>query len=123
MPNVATGKHGEELAKKFLSKHGYDILEEHWQKRTGEIDIIAMDNGTKELVFVEVKTRTSTKFGWPEEKVTRKKRENIRKTAQLYLLENGHETDGEWRVDVISIIINKTRNKAEITHFKGIQAG
>ncbi len=120
MSNVSVGKKGENLAKKFLVKKGYVLLGERWQKRVGEIDIIAMDKSTSEIVFVEVKTRTSTKFGWPEEKVTRKKREKMHKTAQFYMLKHDYPDNQKWRMDVISIILRKTSKKVEISHFENI---
>lgn len=118
--NITTGRYGEELAKQFLIRHGYEIVTGHWQKRIGEIDIIAYNPNPKELVFVEVKTRHGTKFGYPEEKVTREKLHKINKTAQWFLVSNQYPQEQSWRIDVISIIINRADNQAEITHFKNI---
>lgn len=118
--NITTGRYGEELAKQFLVRHGYEIVTGHWQKRVGEIDVVAYIPSSEELVFVEVKTRHGTKFGYPEEKVTRDKLRKINKTAQWFLITNQYPENQLWRIDIISIIINQTDNQAEITHFKNI---
>ena len=120
MDNQSTGKFGEQLAKDFLVRHGYEIVTGHWQKRVGEIDVIALEPTHNELVFVEVKTRTSTAFGYPEEAVNKKKLQKIYKTAQWFLFTNQYPDEQTWRIDVISIILDKAKNKAEITHFKNI---
>jgi putative endonuclease len=118
--NISTGKFGEQLAKDFLIKHGYEIVTGHWQKRVGEIDVVALEPDRNELVFVEVKTRTSTAFGYPEETVDKRKLEKIYKTAQWFLFTNQYPDEQAWRIDVISIILDKTSQKAEITHFKNV---
>lgn len=117
--NISLGKFGEQLAADFLVRHGYKIIDGHWQKRVGEIDIVAHDAGHDEIVFVEVKTRRNTHFGFPEEKVTPKKLEKIKKTAQWFMLQSPYEPTQAWRIDVISILIPSSE-KAEITHFKNI---
>lgn len=117
--NISIGKRGEFIARQFLIKHDYKIINAHWQKRVGEIDIIAHDPTTNEVVFVEVKTRSNTQFGWPEEKVTSHKKEKIYKTAQLFLIDRHIPKNQLWRIDVISIIIG-SNNKIQITHFKNI---
>lgn len=66
------GKEGERLAKEFLKKKGYSILQEYYRTPFGEIDIIAKEKDV--LVFVEVKTRTDLTFGSPFEAVNQRKR-------------------------------------------------
>jgi putative endonuclease len=120
MLNLNLGRYGEKLAKDFLIRHGYEIVDAHWQKRVGEIDIIALDPKTNELIFTEVKTRQGTSFGYPEERVDKKKLAKITKTAQWFLLTNQYPAHQHWQIDVISIIINPNTRQAEITHFKNI---
>ena len=79
---VKTGKKGEDLACDFLKKQGYKIIERNFRIRGGEIDIIAQDGNT--LVYVEVKTRTSHQFGYPEEAVTRWKLRFLERAAKYY---------------------------------------
>lgn len=105
------GTQGEELAVQFLQKLGYTIIETNWQQHKFEIDIIAQDKN--EIVFVEVKTRSTTYFGKPEEAVTLTKQKHIIEGADFYIQEK--EIDLEARFDVISVVIN---NSIEINHIK-----
>jgi len=98
------GKIGEEIAVKFLMKKGFKILRRNYRYGHGEIDIIAMD-GDK-LIFVEVKTRASDKFGQPEDSVTFKKRRQLRKIAEAFIQTSEVEFS-ECRFDVIGIVLKK----------------
>ncbi len=115
------GQIGEQIAQDYLKKRHYSILTTHWQKRSGEIDIIAFDNKTQETVFVEVKTSSSLEFGFPEEKVNTAKIRKILKTALFYI--NEYQNVKKWRIDVISILINTSSQKAKIKHYKNISIG
>ncbi len=96
------GSDGEEVAVKYLRQNGYEILEQNFYYQHGEIDIVAKEKDI--LVFVEVKSRRSTKFGEPEESVTPKKQELLRRTAEGYVLEkNLHNI--ECRFDVVSVVL------------------
>ena len=78
------GSLGEELACSYLSANGYKIAEKNYRVgKLGEIDIIAAEG--EYICFIEVKTRTGNMFGTPSESVGRKKQENIRKLAWIYL--------------------------------------
>lgn len=106
------GERGEQLAVDYLLQKGYQIIKVNWQQRKFEIDIIAQDKS--EIVFVEVKTRSTAYFGNPEEAVTLTKQKHLVNGANHYLEEN--EIDLESRFDVVAIILNES--KQEITHFK-----
>ena len=108
-----TGKHGEDLATNYLRQLGYMILETNWRFSRAEVDIIAKDDEI--LVFVEVKTRSSTYFGQPEEFVTPKKERFMADAASVFMEKIGH--DWEIRFDIISVILENP-NKPEINHFK-----
>lgn len=101
------GKWGEKLAAEFLVKQGYSILAENFYTPYGELDLIAeqvnqFNPDEKTIVFVEVKTRRSKSFGYPEDSVTPVKQEHLIAAAQYYLQEHpGLELD--WRIDVIAI--------------------
>jgi len=110
------GNLGEELAIKYLKKHNYKILALNWQKRIGEIDIVAQDQD-KTMVFVEVKTRKNTSFGPPQEAVNPLKQRKLIKTAQYYILEN-HKRDLPWRIDVIAVDLDNKEQIGHIRHFK-----
>ena len=77
------GKIGEDLASKYLEAAGYIIIERNFLARQGEIDIIAKDK--KELVFIEVKTRTSDIYGKPVEAVNTQKEKDRLNTIKYYL--------------------------------------
>ena len=77
------GREGEDRAAKFLAQQGYRVLERNFRTSHGEIDLIALHEGT--IVFVEVKTRTSDAFGAPELAVTPRKQRRMVKTALGYI--------------------------------------
>lgn len=82
--NSFLGKAGEDFAVKLLLKEGYKILERNFRSHFGEVDIVALKDNT--LIFAEVKTRYSNKFGSPLEAVTPFKIRKLSKTAQYYSL-------------------------------------
>lgn len=97
---IAIGRWGEQLAAQYLQERGYSIVAVNVRTPYGELDLIArIENLT---VFVEVKTRTSSTYGLPEESVTPQKQAHILDAAQHYL-QSHPEIDGDWRVDVIAI--------------------
>lgn len=107
------GKLGEDLAKDYLMKKGYRILETNWRKHRLEIDIIATNK--KELILVEVKSRNTSYFGNPESFVDRKKQQMMAEAAELYLHEL--EEDGmEVRYDIVAIVIDNS--KVDIQHYE-----
>lgn len=81
--NKVVGNLGEQTAKNYLIKNGYKILTTNYSCRFGEIDIIAMDKEC--LVFIEVKTRTSGKYGHPENAVNYWKKKHLELTARNYI--------------------------------------
>jgi putative endonuclease len=80
-----TGKKGEELAAAWFKAAGYTLLHQNWRFSHWEVDIIAAHNGT--LHFIEVKTLSSEKFGYPEQKAGKKKLQHLINAAQQYLLQ------------------------------------
>ncbi len=78
-----TGKLGEKMAAEYLSKKGFTILHQNWRHSHWEIDIIASFNQT--LHFIEVKTRRSKKFGYPEEDVTKRKLTNLINASEEFM--------------------------------------
>ena len=99
--HIRLGRRGEEEAERHLAWRGYRILERRYRTRAGEIDFIAEDGAT--LVFVEVKTRSSLRFGRPSEAVGFRKRARIAAAASLYLaLRGGPERP--CRFDVVEVL-------------------
>lgn len=109
--NNKLGLEGEQLAAEYLQKKGWNILEANYRYKRSEIDLIA----SKEewVIFVEVKTRTNTAFGRPEDFVDEKKAEMIRIGAEQYIAER--DLKGNIRFDVIAITKN---DNVEIVHFE-----
>ena len=94
------GKAGEELATKYLRKRKYKIIKRNYRCPYGEIDIIALDG--KSLVFIEVKTRSSTTFGPPQLAVDRKKQIQISRVATDFI-KRKKITQMDMRFDVVSV--------------------
>jgi putative endonuclease len=94
------GRWGEDLAKKFLESHGYEILDRNIYTSYGELDIIAQKDD--EIVIVEVKTRTTKTFGFPEDAITNQKIQHLIESAQTYL-QKEPDVDHHWRIDVITV--------------------
>lgn len=112
------GKKGENLAVKFLENIGYEIIIQNFRCRQGEIDIIAMNK--KEIVFIEVKTRSNAKFGRPIEAVDFWKIQHICKTANYFLHKYSLQSYPV-RFDVVEVFYYK--NKFYINHIKNIDIG
>ncbi len=108
-----TGIKGEHIAENFLLKKGYKVLHTNWRSGKKEVDIIAEDNGV--VVIIEVKTRRSFDFGFPEEAVTPTKQTHLKTAAQAFFDENRQYNDV--RFDIVSILL-KGDTVAEIRHFE-----
>ncbi len=100
--HIDFGIQGETAAANFLKSLGYQILETNYRYQKAEIDIIALDKN--ELVFIEVKTRKSNNFGFPEEAVSEKKIEKLMEGALAYIEEA--EWKDTYRFDVLALTKN-----------------
>lgn len=109
------GEIGEKYACDYLKQKQYKILERNFRCKQGEIDIIALDNKEKELVFIEVKSRTNLECGFPSESVTKNKQKHIYKSAEYYIYKNKIE-DVAVRLDIIEVYLYRYENK--INHIK-----
>ena len=107
------GRRGEVLAAQFLVAKGYEILDENWVHGKAEIDLIVYTN--RQIVFVEVKTRTSVSFGMPEDFVSDAKQKQMELAANEYIELMNHQ--GEIRFDIISILFDK-QDKYTIKHIE-----
>jgi putative endonuclease len=108
------GRWGEQAAAEYLEEKGYTILARNFRTQHGEVDIIARQENV--LVFVEVKTRSSNRFGYPEHSVTPRKKMHILSAAEKYILE--HPEFQTWRVDVIAV--EGETGEAKIVHFENV---
>lgn len=109
------GRHGENLAVDYLRSQGYKILERNFKARYVEIDIIAQDKDV--LVFVEVKTRFSEKYGTPEEAITPWKLKTLKKAAEYYKLLHP-ELSEALRIDVVAIELGPDRSVKRLNLIK-----
>ncbi|MBB2151105.1 YraN family protein [Pedobacter gandavensis] len=107
------GKRGEEIARAYLENAGYRILNVNWRYARAEVDVIADQGGT--LVFVEVKTRTTTDYGEPEDFVDRKKEKQLEFASSAYIEWKQHQ--GEIRFDIIAITFEQI-NSYKINHIE-----
>lgn len=119
MKRKSLGNLGENLALKQLKNNGYKILERNFRSKFGEIDIIAQEGDF--LVFIEVKTRWSQKFGPPEEAVTPWKIKRITKAAQYYKMLQS-ELPEALRIDVVAIDLSPGGEVGEIKILKNVTA-
>lgn len=100
------GRNGEQLAKTFLEKAGYEILDENWTHGKAEVDLIVYKDRT--IIFVEVKTRSGNGFGEPEDFVDNRKQKLLADAADEYLYLMNHQ--GEARFDIIAILFDRNLN-------------
>ena len=115
--NQKIGEFGEMLAKSYLVKEGYTIIGTNVKTGYKEIDIIANFNNI--LIFIEVKTRTSTTFGQADQAISRKKINNFKKAIELYIYRKNYNPNCV-RADLIAIDINRSKETAKIKHYKEI---
>ena len=106
------GDWGEDIAVRYLSDKGYVILQRNFRAARGEIDIIARDNDC--IVFVEVKTGSTHKYGPPEDRITMSKRKQLYKIANEFINQNP-KLDANFRFD--AVIIDGSPEKHEIRHY------
>jgi len=113
--NLHIGKRGEAYAFDYLVQCNHLVLERNWRFSKSEIDIIYKEDDI--LVFVEVKTRSYTYFGKPEESVGEKKQKLMIDAAFQYMKTANH--DWEVRFDIISIVL-KGKDDFKLEHFKDV---
>ena len=109
--NLYLGKSGEELAVDLLRENGYKIIARNYKTKLGEIDIVAYEKDT--VCFIEVKTRRSDKFGFPQEAILRTKQRQISKVA-LGFLKDKNLLDRNARFDVVSVVFAGDEPKLDL---------
>ena len=113
--HIAIGQIGEKMAAKLLEQKGYSILQRNWRMGHLEMDIIAANK--KEIVFVEVKTRTSMFSGkMPEEAVDILKRRRMVAAANAYI--KYYKEERIPRFDIVGILVNKAGEIKQISHLE-----
>ena len=112
-PRSALGRSGEDLAAAMYARQGYCILERNYRVAEGEIDLVAARGPT--IVFCEVKTRATDRWGLPAEAVAWRKQARLRKLAARWMRDR-RVGGSEIRFDVVSIVVRDGR--PDLTHFE-----
>ncbi len=109
-------KIGEAAAKEYLENKGYQVIEQNYQTRYAEIDLIVKKNNV--LIFVEVRTKRSRAFVSPEESIKQKKLKKLYWNANAYA--SLKKWKGQYRVDAICITLNPDNTIDKFEHYKNI---
>ncbi|MCX7829994.1 MAG: YraN family protein [Acidobacteria bacterium] len=112
---ISKGIKGEDIARQFLSKKGYKIVERNFKIKGGEADLIAKFQ--EKIIIIEVKTRSSEKFGTPQSAVNRKKFKRLLLAGTVYCRKNGLSTKS-LQIDVVAIQIKN--GEPSVRHFENI---
>ncbi len=113
------GRRGEDLAAQHLIAQGYEIVDRNWRCEVGELDIVARDADC--LACIEVRTRRGQALGSPEESITPAKRARLIALAEAYV--QAHGWQGDWRLDVVAIEIDKRGRTLRLDHYENAITG
>lgn len=115
------GQIGEAAAREYLEGNGWTVVASNWRCRAGEIDLIAHPPEPEQhtLVFIEVRARSSSRFGTAEESVDARKQRKLRQVAQFYLQRHGG-AEGLIRFDVIAVHITTDGRVVGIRMLEGV---
>lgn len=101
-----TGNVGEDFVAKLITKRAWQILDRNWRIKEGELDIVAIDQA-ETIIFIEVKTRTSTSYGNPLEAITPEKAQRLQRLALAWLAT--HQRLGNpFRIDAVGVLITRS---------------
>ena len=116
------GKIGEDLARKYLEKEGYKIVEQNYRTKYAEIDLVVEKSsklwGTKTLVFVEVRTKVGENFGSPEDTINKAKLWKVLQNAKSYAAFS--KWQGPCRIDAVCIVLQPDLSVERLTHHENI---
>ena len=110
------GKKGEEIARKYLENRGYKIVEQNYQTKRAEVDIIARHKN--QLVFVEVRTKHHEQYGTPEDTIDYWKRMRLKRNAIGYI--HRMKYSGPYRIDAVCLVVDPARGVKRIDHYENI---
>lgn len=118
--NYKKGKEGEEIAREFLIKKGFKLIESNYSNVLGEIDIIMSDKDW--LVFVEVKLKVGDKYGTPEEMITKNKLSQVRRVAESFLVAESPTAKNfsKYRIDAVCIVLNEDKTVRSIKYYDNL---
>lgn len=118
--NYNKGKNGEEMAREFLVKKGFELVESNYENKIGEIDLVMVDKDW--LVFVEVKLKVGDKFGTPEEMIDKRKLSKIKRVAESYLVLEKKKIKRfeKFRIDAVCMVTDENKEILRINHYENI---
>jgi putative endonuclease len=118
--NFSKGKIGEDIARSFLLRKGYTLLEQNFNTRFGELDLIMVKDNV--LVFVEVKLKVGEDFGTPEEMITRQKLTQVQNTAVAFLQQNPDigKRFLSYQIDGVCIVVDSNNEILRINHYENL---
>ena len=108
------GVAGEQLARRHLEQQGYELIAANWRRPHGELDLIMRDGDV--LVFVEVKTRRSERFGAAEESVTPAQGTRLLRAAESFLAGQPDLAHLFWRIDLVAVTLAPSGAVSRLTH-------
>jgi len=119
--NFKKGREGEEIAREFLIKKGFSLIESNYSNKLGEIDLIMSDKDW--LVFVEVKLKIGDRFGTPEEMINKNKLSRIKRIAEGFLVLEPQIANKfkKYRIDAICIVLNENKKLQRINYYDNVQ--
>jgi putative endonuclease len=110
------GNLGEDVAEKYLKRFKYEIIERNYNRKWGEIDIVARLKNS--LVFAEVKSKKAGSDFLPAQNVNFEKQNRLKRAAQTWLMENKIPAHIPWQIDVLIIELDETSGLHKIEHLK-----
>ncbi len=113
--NLYIGQLGEEIAKEYLQKKGYKIIEHNYRTKYAEIDLITRKDS--EFVFIEVRTKTNENFGTPEESLNRNKINRLIRNANAFASKENFQ---KYRIDAICIVLDENNKPKRLNHYENI---
>lgn len=115
------GQLAERHVEDLVTGRGWTVIDRNFRIRSGEIDLIAMDDDV--LVFIEVRARTGTAFGIADETVDHRKLQKIMSTALTYIEQHPDLADLYWRVDLFAITLGRGESVVDCRHYENLTLG
>lgn len=115
-PHLETGRAGELIAKSHLERKGYATIEMNWRCAASELDLVMIDG--EFLVFVEVKTRKSSRAGHAEESVSATKARRLLAAGEWYVSEHPEHQHRIWRIDLVALSMDPGGSIQRVTHIE-----
>lgn len=109
---------GEQIAARTLIQKGIQVVEMNARTKFGELDLVCIDNDV--LVFVEVKLKVGEDYGMPEEMIDKKKLNQVKRTAELYILSNKDLSFEQYRIDAVCIVVDRDGEVLRLDHYENI---